>query len=241
MHAAVAVAPQAAEAQLALSSAPLDPAALEDEFRDFGLELSTIVRLSVKRAFDVVASAAALLVLLPLFLVIAALIKLIDGGPVFFEQPRVGLQGQVFRMFKFRSMVVHAERLRPRLEVRNESSGPVFKMRLDPRVTLIGRFIRKYSLDELPQLVNVLAGDMSIVGPRPSLPSEVALYEPWQLRRFAVRPGLTCYWQVCPRRYQMSFEDWMKLDLEYVEKWSLRLDLDLIGRTVGVVLRGTGK
>ncbi len=217
------------------------PAALEEEFRDFGLELSTILRLSVKRAFDAVASAAALLVLLPLFLVIGALIKLTDGGPVFFEQRRVGLRGQTFRMLKFRSMVIHAERLRPRLEIRNESNGPVFKMRLDPRVTPIGRFIRKYSLDELPQLINILVGNMSVVGPRPSLPSEVTRYEPWQYRRFAVRPGLTCYWQVSPRRYQVSFDDWMRLDLKYVDDWSLGLDLDLVFRTFRVVLGGTGE
>ncbi len=224
-----------------VSAVVCDLEALEEELRDLDLTASTLVRLSLKRAFDVLASAAALLVLLPLFLLIAALIKLTDGGPIFFFQRRVGLRGQTFRMLKFRSMVIHAERLRPRLEVRNESNGPVFKMRLDPRVTRVGRFIRRYSLDELPQLINVLVGDMSIVGPRPSLPSEVASYEPWQYRRFAVRPGLTCHWQVCPRRYQVSFDDWMRLDLKYVDDWSLGLDLDLIRRTLGVVLRGTGE
>ena len=170
-----------------------------------------------------------------------AMIKLTDGGSIFFAQRRVGFRGQTFRMLKFRSMVVHAERLRPRLEVRNESNGPVFKMKLDPRVTPIGRFIRKYSFDELPQIINVLLGDMSLVGPRPSLPSEVARYQPWQYRRFAVRPGLTCLWQVSPRRYEISFDDWMKLDLKYVEDWSFGLDLDLIRRTFGVVLAGTGE
>jgi lipopolysaccharide/colanic/teichoic acid biosynthesis glycosyltransferase len=218
----------------------LDPEALVEEFRDFDLELSKIVRLSLKRAFDVLASGAALLLLLPLFAAIAALVKLTDGGPVFFAQRRVGRRGQTFRMLKFRSMVVDAERLRPRLEVRNESSGPVFKMRLDPRVTAIGRFLRRYSLDELPQLINVLAGEMSIVGPRPALPSEVARYEAWQHRRFAVRPGLTCYWQVNPQRYQISFDEWMRLDLKYTDDWSLRLDLDLVLRTFKVVLLGTG-
>jgi len=138
-------------------------------------------------------------------------------------------------------MVLHAERLRQRLEILNESNGPVFKMKLDPRITAIGTFIRKYSLDELPQLINVLLGDMSLVGPRPSLPSEVSRYEPWQHRRFAVRPGLTCFWQVSPRRYHLSFDEWMRLDLKYIDNWSLRLDLELILRTFRVVLRGTGE
>jgi len=230
----------AAGVQPAPNAAP-DFAAFEDEFRDFDLKVSTLVRLSVKRALDVLASALALLVLLPLFLLIAAAIKLTDGGPVFFVQRRVGRRGETFRMLKFRSMVVHAERLRPRLEIRNESNGPVFKMQLDPRVTRVGKLIRKYSLDELPQLINVLAGHMSLVGPRPSLASEVASYEPWHYRRFAVRPGLTCYWQVNPRRYQVSFDDWMRLDLKYVDDWSLGLDLDLIRRTLHVVVAGTGE
>jgi lipopolysaccharide/colanic/teichoic acid biosynthesis glycosyltransferase len=222
-------------------AAVCDPSVFEDELRELELTVSTAVPLWLKRAFDVLISAATLFALLPLFVVLAALIKLTDGGPVLFVQRRVGLRGKTFRMLKFRSMVMHAERLRPRLEVHNESSGPVFKMRLDPRVTSIGRFIRKYSLDELPQLINVLVGDMSIVGPRPSLPSEVAHYQRWHYRRFAVRPGLTCFWQVCPRRYQISFEDWMRLDVQYVEEWSLRLDVDLILRTFAVVLGGTGE
>ncbi len=245
---AVAVCRQVAAGEIALTddsvpsqAADRDPDALERELREFDLELSTLVCLFLKRAFDVLASAAALLFLSPLLALIALLIKLSDGGPVFFEQVRVGLLGRKFWMLKFRSMVVHAERLRPRLEVRNESNGPVFKMKLDPRVTAIGRFIRRYSLDELPQLFNVLMGDMSIVGPRPSLPSEVAKYEPWQHRRFAVRPGLTCYWQVSPTRYQISFDEWMRLDLKYVEDWSLGLDFDLILRTFSVVVSGTGE
>jgi lipopolysaccharide/colanic/teichoic acid biosynthesis glycosyltransferase len=245
---AIAVCRQGAAGELALVNeaepnpqVAFDAEALAEEFRDFDLELATVVRLALKRALDILVAAAALLVGLPLFVVIGALIKLGDSGPVFFSQRRVGLHGQTFRMLKFRSMVTEAERLRPRLEVRNESNGPAFKMKLDPRVTVIGRFIRKYSLDELPQLINVLRGEMSIVGPRPSLPSEVASYEPWQYRRFAVRPGLTCHWQVCARRYQVSFDDWMRLDLKYVEEWSLRRDLDLIFRTFRVVLGGTGE
>ena len=144
-------------------------------------------------------------------------------------------------MLKFRSMVVNAEALKPRLVAQNESSGPVFKMRRDPRVTAIGRFIRKYSLDELPQLINVLLSDMSIVGPRPPVPSEVVKYEPWQYRRFALRPGLTCLWQISPDRYRVSFNDWMRLDLAYIDHWNLSLDFELIVRTINVVLRGTGE
>jgi len=245
---AIGVCRQGAAGELALvnevepiPAVALDADALAQEFQDFDLELTTVTRLALKRALDVLLSAVVLLIVLPLFLLIGALIKLGDGGPVFFFQRRVGLHGRTFRMLKFRSMVADAEGLRPRLEVRNESNGPVFKMKLDPRVTVIGKFIRKYSLDELPQLINVLRGEMSIVGPRPSLPSEVASYEPWQYRRFAVRPGLTCHWQVCPRRYQVSFDDWMRLDLKYVEEWSLRRDLDLILRTFTVVLGGTGE
>ena len=241
---AVAVCQQVEAGQLALVTdagqmqAPgYDPELFD---REFG-EVATLVRSSIKRAFDFIAAAAALLLLSPLLVFIALAVKLGDGGPIFFSQVRVGLRGRTFRMLKFRSMVVHAERLRPRLEVRNESTGPVFKMRLDPRVTRIGRFLRKYSLDELPQLINVLAGDMSIVGPRPSLPSEVVRYEPWQYRRFAVRPGLTCFWQVCPSRYQISFDEWMRLDLKYAEEWSLRLDFELILRTIWVVVAGTGQ
>jgi lipopolysaccharide/colanic/teichoic acid biosynthesis glycosyltransferase len=197
--------------------------------------------LALKRTVDIVLSAAALIALLPLFAILAALIKLTSAGPVFFEQPRVGCQGRIFKMLKFRSMVVNAEELKPRLAAQNESSGPVFKMRSDPRVTSIGRFIRKYSLDELPQLINVLAGDMSLVGPRPPVPSEVLRYEPWQYRRLSVRPGLTCLWQVSPDRYRISFDDWMRLDLSYIDRWTLRLDLELILLTFGVVLRGTGE
>ncbi len=143
-------------------------------------------------------------------------------------------------MLKFRSMVVQAERLRPKLQICNESNGPVFKMRLDPRVTATGRFIRRYSLDELPQLLNILRGDMSVVGPRPSLPSEVLSYQDWQFRRFAVRPGLTCLWQARPDRYEVSFDEWMQLDLKYVDEWSLRLDFNLILRTFAIVFAGTG-
>jgi lipopolysaccharide/colanic/teichoic acid biosynthesis glycosyltransferase len=212
-----------------------------DEFSALLFSDPTPRLLAVKRTVDIVLSAAALILLLPLFAVLGALIRLTSPGPVFFAQRRVGYQGHIFQMLKFRSMVVNAEELKPRLVATNESDGPVFKMRRDPRVTAIGRFIRKYSLDELPQLINVLFGDMSLVGPRPPVPSEVLRYQSWQYRRFAVRPGLTCMWQVSPERYRISFDDWMRLDLSYIDRWTLRLDFELILLTFGVVLRGTGE
>ena len=193
----------------------------------------------MKRLFDIVVSATALCLLLPLFAVLAVLIRITSRGPVLFRQVRVGLRGRHFNMLKFRSMVSDAESLRALLAKSNEQRGPVFKMMRDPRVTAVGRFLRKYSIDELPQLVNVLRGDMSIVGPRPPLPAEVEEYEAWQSRRLSVRPGLTCIWQVSGRN-QISFEDWMYLDMRYIDHWSLGMDLSLIFRTVPAVLSGRG-
>jgi exopolysaccharide biosynthesis polyprenyl glycosylphosphotransferase len=196
-------------------------------------------QLALKRLFDVVAAAVALWILLPLFLAVAAAIKLTSRGPVFFKQRRIGLHGEAFEILKFRSMVENAEELRAELASENEQAGPVFKMKRDPRVTAVGRFIRKYSIDEMPQLINVLRGEMSMVGPRPPLPHEVAKYEAWQLRRLSVRPGLTCIWQVSGRN-QISFDEWMYLDLRYIDTWSLAQDLQLIARTVPVVVTGRG-
>jgi exopolysaccharide biosynthesis polyprenyl glycosylphosphotransferase len=196
-------------------------------------------QMALKRLFDILVTAVAMWLLLPLLVTTAALIKLTSRGPIFFKQVRVGLRGKPFRMLKFRSMVVNAEEMRQALESQNEQSGPVFKVKNDPRITMVGRFIRKYSIDELPQLINVLRGDMSIVGPRPPIPSEVVKYEPWQRRRLSVRPGLTCLWQVSGRN-QVSFEDWMYLDMQYIDHWSLIQDFNLILRTVPVVLTGRG-
>ncbi len=196
-------------------------------------------QMALKRLFDIVAAGVAVWLLLPLFFVVAAVIKLTSRGPIFFKQVRVGLHGKPFRMLKFRSMVVNAEELKAKLEAQNEQTGPVFKMKHDPRITAIGRFIRKYSIDELPQLINVLRGDMAIVGPRPPVPSEVAKYEAWQRRRLSVRPGLTCIWQVSGRN-QISFEQWMFLDMQYIDHWSLVQDFNLILKTVPVVLTGRG-
>jgi exopolysaccharide biosynthesis polyprenyl glycosylphosphotransferase len=197
------------------------------------------LQMAVKRLIDIVASAVALLVLSPLLVTVAILIKLTSRGPVLFRQQRTGLYGRAFSMLKFRSMVVDAEKLKELLMAKNEQTGPVFKMKNDPRITAIGRFIRKYSIDELPQLVNVLRGDMSIVGPRPPLPTEVLRYEAWQRRRLSVRPGLTCVWQVSGRN-QISFEQWMLLDMQYIDHWSLVQDMQLILKTAPVVLTGRG-
>ena len=197
------------------------------------------VQLAVKRAFDIFASSLALACLSPLLVAVAALIKLTSRGPVLFKQNRVGLHGRSFHMLKFRSMVQNAEELKAKLMAFNEQQGPVFKMTRDPRITSVGRFIRKYSIDELPQLLNVLRGEMSIVGPRPPVPSEVEKYEAWQRRRLSVRPGLTCVWQVSGRN-QISFEEWMYLDMQYIDHWSLAQDFQLILKTVPIVLTGRG-
>jgi exopolysaccharide biosynthesis polyprenyl glycosylphosphotransferase len=197
------------------------------------------VHLAMKRFFDIVLSGGALALLSPLLVAVAILVKTTSRGPVLFRQKRVGLHGRMFHMLKFRSMVTDAEQLKEKLLRDNEQSGPIFKMRLDPRITTIGRFIRKHSIDELPQIVNVLRGDMSIVGPRPAIPGEVARYEAWQLRRLSVRPGLTCVWQVSGRN-EIGFLEWMKLDMQYIDRWTFAGDLGLILRTIPVVLTGRG-
>jgi exopolysaccharide biosynthesis polyprenyl glycosylphosphotransferase len=195
---------------------------------------------ALKRLVDIVCSAAALLVLSPLLVGVAIAIKITSPGPVFFKQVRVGLHGAKFNLLKFRSMVVDADALKDQLLAQNEhKEGPVFKMKNDPRITSIGRFIRKYSIDELPQLVNILRGDMTIVGPRPAVPREVVQYKAWQRRRLSVRPGLTCTWQVSGRN-EIPFEQWMRMDLQYVDQWSLAMDAALILKTVPVVLTGKG-
>jgi exopolysaccharide biosynthesis polyprenyl glycosylphosphotransferase len=166
-------------------------------------------------------------------------IRLTSPGPVFFKQQRCGLNGRVFTMYKLRSMVDNAEQARYELEALNEMDGPVFKSSRDPRRTTVGKFLRKFSIDELPQLFNVLRGDMSLVGPRPPLPQEVARYESWQRRRLSMKPGITCLWQISGRN-EVSFQDWMKLDLTYIDNWSLLLDLKILLKTVPIVLLGRG-
>lgn len=191
--------------------------------------------LGSKRITDFLLSLLGLIILSPLFVVIALFIKLEDyKGPVFFKQMRVGKDGKEFYMYKFRSMVTNAEELKVLLSNQNEASGPVFKMKNDPRVTKFGRFIRRTSIDELPQLLNVLKGDMSLVGPRPPLLDEVEKYTSYQRQRLSVTPGLTCYWQVSGRS-NISFEQWVELDLKYMEERNLLIDLKLVFRTFFVL------
>ena len=195
----------------------------------------------VKRCLDVAFSLLVLVAFCWLFAVIALLIKADDPkGPVFFRQERVGKGGRRFRMYKFRSMCVDAEDRLEGLKALNEKTGPVFKMRDDPRVTRVGRWLRKLSLDELPQFINVLRGEMSVVGPRPALPAEVATYDAYQAQRLLVRPGLTCYWQTRRNRDAVTFDEWVDLNLLYIEKCSAWTDLKLVIQTIGVVLTAQG-
>jgi exopolysaccharide biosynthesis polyprenyl glycosylphosphotransferase len=197
-------------------------------------------RLVVKRAIDIVGSIAGLIVFAPLFVIVAIAIKLTSRGPVIYAQERCGLNKRPLRMYKFRSMSADADRLQTSLEERNEASGPVFKIRDDPRVTPLGRLLRKSSLDELPQLWNVLRGDMSLVGPRPLPWRDVQrITRPSAMRRVSMRPGLTCLWQVQGRN-NLDFERWVELDLEYIDSWSLGLDLWIMLKTIPAVLSANG-
>jgi exopolysaccharide biosynthesis polyprenyl glycosylphosphotransferase len=199
--------------------------------------------LTIKRIFDFVVSAGLLILISPLLLITAILIKLTSPGPVFFVQKRVGYNKRPFYICKFRTMVADAEKKLRDIEHLNEVSGPVFKIKNDPRLTPIGAFLRRTSIDELPQLFNVLLGDMSLVGPRPLQVRDYDLFtkngEDWQRRRFSVRPGVTCLWQVCGRS-SLPFEQWMELDLKYVQQWSLWLDFEILFRTIPAVFKGSG-
>jgi exopolysaccharide biosynthesis polyprenyl glycosylphosphotransferase len=197
-------------------------------------------RLLIKRVVDVVGSAAGLILLSPLFLTVALAIKATSSGPVFFAGERYGYNRRRFRMYKFRTMVQDAESLQHLYEDMNEVSGPIFKIRNDPRITSIGRLLRRTSIDELPQLINVLVGDMSLVGPRPMATRDVLRFtESALMRRFSVRPGITCIWQVSGRS-NLGFDDWIALDLRYIDQWSLGLDFLILLRTIPAVLKGTG-
>jgi len=194
----------------------------------------------VKRLFDIGFSAALLIMLFPLLATIAALIKLHDRGPVFYRWKVVGFNKEKFTGYKFRTMVVDADRLKAQLEKQNEMQGAVFKIRNDPRITPIGRLLRKFSLDELPQLWSVFKGDMSIVGPRPPLETELPRFDSWHRRKLSVKPGLTCLWQISGRSNITDFDEWVKLDLAYIDNWTLWLDFKILMKTIPAVLLGRG-
>jgi exopolysaccharide biosynthesis polyprenyl glycosylphosphotransferase len=196
--------------------------------------------IALKVTLDIYLSFLMLFLLSPMMILIGFAIKLTSKGPILFRQARVGLRGRQFYLYKFRTMVANAEQLRQQLEVNNEMDGPVFKIKSDPRITAIGKILRKTGIDEIPQLFNVLKGEMSLIGPRPPLQSETRQYKRWQLRRLSVKPGITCSWQIKPDRNNIKFNNWMKLDLDYIDNWSPSLDLLLLVKTVGTVIRGTG-
>lgn len=198
--------------------------------------------LLIKSAFDYLFAAVALVLSLPFFITISIVIKACSRGPVFYKDKRCGLNKRKFVLYKFRTMVADAAAKQHELETLNEADGPVFKIERDPRIIpFIGTFLRKTSLDELPQLINVIKGEMSLVGPRPPIPSEVEKYDIWQRRRLSMKPGMTCLWQVTPNRNQTTFEEWMKMDLGYIDNWSLGLDFKILLMTITAVLRGEGR
>lgn len=210
-----------------------------DRLTDSGLAMASSSQIAVKRAVDILVALVALTLLLPLFFAVAAAIKLTSKGPVFFKQARVGRRGEKFNFYKFRSMRTTAVYEKPQLRELNEKDGPIFKIKNDPRITKVGRVIRKLSIDELPQLAHVLSGKMSLVGPRPHLPEEVAAYDARAARRLTVKPGITCIWQVSGRA-DLDFDTWIDLDLEYIDSWSLGLDAKLLVKTIPAVLSGKG-
>ncbi len=195
----------------------------------------------VKRLVDIFAGLVGLVVLIPCTLIIGLCILLEDGGPIFFSQKRVTKDGRTFMLYKFRSMCKDAEKIRDSMESENEMDGPVFKVKNDKRITKVGNVIRKTGLDELPQLINVLKGDMSLVGPRPALPREVEKYDETARRRLEVKAGITCIWQVQKNRNSISFNDWMKMDAEYVDKCSVLLDIKILFKTIATVFRAEGE
>jgi exopolysaccharide biosynthesis polyprenyl glycosylphosphotransferase len=199
-------------------------------------------KLLIKNVFDVISAAFLILILSPFFIAIGLAIKIFSKGPVLYKQERLGMNGRHFQVYKFRTMVKNADELLKELAEMNEADGPVFKIKNDPRIIpYVGSFLRKTSLDELPQLFNVLRGEMSLVGPRPPIPKEVDEYSVWHRRRLSMKPGMTCLWQIAPRRNDLSFEDWMKLDLKYIDTWSLFNDFKILVLTARAVLTGAGR
>jgi exopolysaccharide biosynthesis polyprenyl glycosylphosphotransferase len=196
--------------------------------------------LTIKKIMDISISLFLIIILAPVLLGISIIIKLTSRGPIIFKQTRVGLRGRPFSLFKFRTMIADAESLKKQLESENEADGPVFKIKDDPRVTGIGKFLRRSGLDELPQLFNILRGEMSLIGPRPPLLEETKSYKRWQLRRLSIKPGLSCFWQIKPDRNSIKFEKWMEMDLAYIDNWSLRLDFIILLKTILTVFQRTG-
>ncbi len=201
----------------------------------------SLLYLFIKRLFDIFASLIGIVILIPLTLIIGLAIKLEDRGPIFFAQERVTKNGKLFKLYKFRSMVTNAEEIRETMDDENEMDGPVFKVKNDKRITKVGHFIRKTGIDEVPQFVNIFLGDMSLVGPRPALPREVAEYDEKAKRRLEVKAGITCIWQIHPNRNSITFDDWMDMDAEYVDNASILLDLKIIFKTIGAVFKADGE
>ena len=196
--------------------------------------------LYIKRLMDILISGLLLIILSPLFLIIAILIKITSKGSIFYKWNVIGLNKKPFKSWKFRTMIPNADEMKSDLRIYNIMKGPVFKLKYDPRITKVGRFLRKFSLDELPQLWSVLKGDMSLVGPRPAGPDELERYESWHRRKLSIKPGITCLWQISGRNEIKDFDEWVRLDFEYIENWSLPLDLKILLKTIPAVFRGTG-
>jgi lipopolysaccharide/colanic/teichoic acid biosynthesis glycosyltransferase len=199
------------------------------------------ILVGIKRAFDVLVSGILLVLLFPIFLILGAAVRLTSPGPVFYPWQVVGKSGRRFTGYKFRSMCANADALKHQLERSNEMRGPVFKLTNDPRVTPLGRWLRRYSLDELPQLYSVVKGDMSLVGPRPPLVSEYAAFDEYQKQKLMVKPGITCLWQVNGRNKISDFDEWVRLDLDYIRSWNLKLDIWILFKTAIAVFSGSGK
>jgi exopolysaccharide biosynthesis polyprenyl glycosylphosphotransferase len=196
--------------------------------------------ITTKKIIDIIISGILLIILAPLMIIIGIMVWITSKGPIIYKQTRVGFRGRSFDLYKFRTMIIGADAIREELDELNEMDGPAFKMKNDPRITWIGRFLRRSGLDELPQLINVFRGEMSLIGPRPPLPEETKKYKRWQLRRLSVKPGLSCFWQIKPDRNSIKFEKWMELDLAYIDNWSLRLDFIILIKTIRTVFQRSG-
>ena len=228
------------------SVSPLDPVDFQLRTITDPNELTLIdapsnsLSILLKNMADIYFSLMVMTLAFPVFLLLVILIRIDSKGPVFFKQERIGLRGRKFKLYKFRTMVVNAEQLLKTLQSENEADGPVFKIKHDPRITRVGRILRKTGMDELPQLLNVLKGEMSLIGPRPPLEHEVKKYRRWQLKRLSVKPGITCTWQVVPDRHDVTFEEWMELDMSYIKNWTLTRDIGLFFKTVRALLMAGG-